>query len=205
MVSPGMDGYRTISLEIFRSVQIPGQESQVVMLAGISIALSLGALAFSEPLARMYSPQGQPRLAPIRPAFRRGHMIQFDFSVRRNSFHMQVKVETDARVTGLFGRSGSGKTTVLEAVAGILRPERGSVRLAGRVDYDGALRIDLPPEQRPVAMVFQENRLFPHLDVKENLLFGQRRLPPARRHIGFDEVADLLDLGPLLERRIDQI
>ena len=58
MVSPGIDGYRTISLEIFRSVQIPGQESQVVMLAGISIALSLGALALSEPLARRYSPQG---------------------------------------------------------------------------------------------------------------------------------------------------
>jgi len=132
-------------------------------------------------------------------------MIQFDFSVRRNSFRMQVKVETDAQVTGLFGRSGSGKTTLLDAVAGILRPERGSVRMAGRVYYDGALRIDLPPEQRPVAMVFQENRLFPHLDVKGNLLFGQRRLPPARRRIGFDEVADLLDLGPLLERRIDQI
>jgi molybdate transport system ATP-binding protein len=132
-------------------------------------------------------------------------MIQFDFSVRRNSFRMEVKVETDAQVTGLFGRSGSGKTTVLDAVAGILRPERGSVRLAGRVYYDGALRIDLPPEQRPVAMVFQENRLFPHLDVKENLLFGQRRLAPARRRIRLEDVVDLLDLGPLLERRIDQI
>jgi molybdate transport system permease protein len=59
MVSPGIDGYRTISLEIFRSVQIPGQESQVVMLAGISIALSLVALALSEPLARRYSPGGK--------------------------------------------------------------------------------------------------------------------------------------------------
>jgi molybdate transport system permease protein len=65
MVSPGIDGYRTISLEIFRSVQIPGQESEVVRLAGISIALSLGALALSEPLARRYSPQGT---TPSRPA-----------------------------------------------------------------------------------------------------------------------------------------
>jgi molybdate transport system ATP-binding protein len=132
-------------------------------------------------------------------------MIQLDFSVRRSSFSMKVKVETDAQVTGLFGRSGSGKTTLLEVVAGILRPEQGSVRLAGQVYYDRRLRIDAPPEQRSVGMVFQDNRLFPHLDVKGNLLFGQRRLAPPRRHIRLEDVVDLLDLRSLLKRRIDQI
>jgi molybdate transport system ATP-binding protein len=132
-------------------------------------------------------------------------MIQLDFSVRRDSFLMEVKAETDAQVTALFGPSGSGKTTCLHAVAGILRPEEGRVRLADQVYYDSAHHINVRPERRRVGMVFQDDRLFPHLDVKGNLLFGQRNVPVAQRRINLDEAVDLLDLGPLLKRRIGRI
>jgi molybdate transport system ATP-binding protein len=96
-------------------------------------------------------------------------------------------------VTALFGPSGAGKTSVARCIAGLSRPDGGRIVLDGAVLFDGA--VDLPPHRRDVGYVFQEARLFPHLTVRRNLLYG------ARRGADIEAVATLLDIAPLLERR----
>lgn len=121
---------------------------------------------------------------------------------RLGGFALNVAIAVgDDRLTALFGPSGAGKTTVIQAIAGILRPDRGHIRVAGETFFDAERQIDLPPERRRVGYVFQDSRLFPHLRVRENLSYGWRRAPAAERRIGLDEVVELLAIAHLLERR----
>ncbi len=106
-------------------------------------------------------------------------------------------------LTALFGRSGAGKTSIVNAVAGLLRPQHGYVAIDGTVLLDTAQSISVPAHRRRIGYVFQEARLFPHLTVRHNLLFGRwlaRRAsgPPATR---FDDVVELLGISKLLSRR----
>ena len=130
-------------------------------------------------------------------------MIRFDLALRRGNFPVHAAWDNVARVSGLFGPTGSGKTSILLALAGLLTPERGHIEVGGTVLFDSANHINLPPEKRRVGVVFQDGRLFPHLNVGDNLRFA--RPAPTTRGPGFDEVVALLDLEPLLERRVDQI
>ncbi len=125
-------------------------------------------------------------------------MIDLAFEVRRGGFHLEAELRSDAQATGLFGPSGCGKTTILHAVAGILTPRAGRISICGRVFWDSASGVNLRPEQRRLGMVFQENRLFPHLDVQGNLLFGYQRTPAAERRLHLEEIASLLGLEALL-------
>lgn len=102
-------------------------------------------------------------------------------------------------VTALFGPSGSGKSSTVAAVAGLMRPQLLRVVLDGVVLADTERNIWLPPERRRLGMVFQDARLFPHLRVDANLSYGLRRAPPGP--IKFDDVVDLLGIGDLLRRR----
>lgn len=104
-------------------------------------------------------------------------------------------------VVAVFGPSGSGKTTLLEVVAGLLRAESARIVVDGECLCDTARGIHLPPEQRRIGYVFQDARLFPHLDVRANLRFGLSRAGAANPRIGFDEVVSLLALEALLARR----
>jgi molybdate transport system ATP-binding protein len=130
-----------------------------------------------------------------------GAMIDVDFEQDLGAFHLRVRFSADAPIVGLFGRSGAGKTSVVNAIAGIGRPSRGAIRVNGDVLFDSARGIDLPPEQRRVGYVFQDALLFPHLDVEANLLYGQRRRRPVERVIPEDRVVDLLGLRDLLRRK----
>ncbi len=118
---------------------------------------------------------------------------------RLPGFTLDVAFEAPPGVTALFGRSGAGKTTVVNAVAGLLRPDQGRVALQGRVLSDRATRTWIPPHKRRVGYVFQEGRLFPHLSVRQNLTYGAR-LAGRGNSGSFDQVADLLGLAPLLGR-----
>jgi len=99
-------------------------------------------------------------------------------------------------VTALFGPSGIGKTSVLDMVAGLSRPDSGRIAVDGEVWFDSASGADLPPEARRVGYVFQDRRLFPHLDVRANLLFGRHGAGGG----AFDRIVALLGLERLLDR-----
>ncbi len=101
----------------------------------------------------------------------------------------------------LRGPSGAGKTSVLHVVAGLLRPDYGIVRLEGQALLDTSRGICVPPHQRRIGYMLQEPRLFPHLTVRQNLLYGHWFTPATRRRVPIDDAIDLLDLRPLLARR----
>jgi len=120
-------------------------------------------------------------------------------------FTLNVDVECPYPVTAIFGPSGAGKTTLLNLVAGLLRPERGEIRLDKEVLFSSEKGIDLPPEKRRIGYVFQEDLLFPHLTVTQNLRYGHDLLAPAGRRFAVDRIVELLEIGPLLERRPGQL
>jgi molybdate transport system ATP-binding protein len=103
--------------------------------------------------------------------------------------------------TVLFGASGSGKSTVVNAIAGLLRPDAGRIALDETVLFDRSETMDVPPERRGLGVVFQDSRLFPHLSVETNLRYGARRARGRPDVTGFDSVVDLLGISHLLARR----
>jgi molybdate transport system ATP-binding protein len=129
-------------------------------------------------------------------------MIEVDVHKRQGAFVVEAAFRSDrAAVTVLYGRSGAGKTSIVNMVAGLSRPDRGVVRLDGEPLFDSAQGIDLPPERRRVGYIFQDGRLFPHLSVRRNLSYGMNLLPVSERLIDFDQVIDLLGISGLLSRK----
>lgn len=125
--------------------------------------------------------------------------IAIDVVLRQGDFTLTAALALPgAGVTVLFGPSGAGKTSLINCVAGLVRPERGRIAVGERVLFDSRARIDLPPERRHVGYVFQDGRLFPHMTVAANLRYGMKA---ATGSVGFDEVVDLLGIGHLLQRR----
>ena len=104
-------------------------------------------------------------------------------------------------ITALFGPSGAGKSSIINMVAGLWRPDGGSVFVRGRCLFDSARGVDLPPEKRNVGYVFQEDLLFPHLSVRGNLLYGRRRDRPGEAGVDFEQVVNLLGIRNLLSRK----
>jgi len=127
-------------------------------------------------------------------------MLSLDLKLRRGSFERHVRIEDAARVIALSGHSGAGKTSVLHAIAGLVKPLSGHIEIDGRRLFDSERGIDIAPHRRHVGYVFQDTRLFPHLDVRRNLQYG-RRTGDVANGFGFDAVVALLGIGPLLERR----
>ena len=129
-------------------------------------------------------------------------MLELSVTKQLGPFAFAVEATLpSAGVVALFGRSGAGKTSLVNMLAGLLRPDSGRIAVAGRVLFDSAAGIDLAPERRRIGYVFQEGRLFPHLDVRANLLYGHRRIPPAERAIKLPEIVELLGIAHLLGRR----
>ncbi|TDK41211.1 molybdenum ABC transporter ATP-binding protein [Antarcticimicrobium luteum] len=127
--------------------------------------------------------------------------LEVDITHPLAGFDLRVAFEAPGGVTALFGRSGAGKTTVINAIAGLLRPQAGRILLSGVPLFDAKARVNLPVHRRRLGYVFQDGRLFPHLSVRQNLTYGCRFAPRGEPGPGLDEVADLLGLGPLLDRR----
>ena len=126
--------------------------------------------------------------------------IAVDVSLRREGFALEVAFTAGAGLTALFGRSGSGKTTVIDLIAGLSHPQRGRIVIDGMVLLDTERGIRLPVHRRRIGCVFQEARLMPHLSVRQNLRFG-RFFSRGTDGPSLDAVADLLGIRPLLERR----
>jgi molybdate transport system ATP-binding protein len=132
-------------------------------------------------------------------------MLRVDITRQLGAFSVEASFTSEGRVTGLFGASGAGKTSLINMIAGLLRPDRGTIAIDGETLDDVAARIHIPAYRRRIGYVFQDARLFPHLDVRQNLDYGRRmnRLDddPAQRA----RVTGLLDIGSLLDRRPGQL
>ncbi|KGB54887.1 ABC transporter [Sphingopyxis sp. LC81] len=124
--------------------------------------------------------------------------IDIDVARRLGDRSIAARFTAGPGLTALFGPSGAGKTSVLNMVAGLLRPDRGHIRIGDRTLFDGA--IDLPPEARRVGYVFQDGRLFPHRRVRANLTYGHDIVPAANRWMTLDEAVQFLGIGHLLDR-----
>ena len=131
--------------------------------------------------------------------------MSFDIAVTlvRGKRTIEARFEAAGGLTALVAPSGAGKTSLLDAVAGLLRPSEGRIVVGGRTLFDSAAGIDLPPEARRCGYVFQDLRLFPHRTVRDNLLFGWHSI--GRQWIGLDEALDFLGIGHLLTRRPDTL
>ena len=133
-------------------------------------------------------------------------MLRLSVVKRWEGFELRAQLDAPTPgVLALFGRSGCGKTTLINIISGLLQPDEGRVELDGVVLTDTGSRIRIPAERRRVGYVFQDARLFPHLSVLANLRYGERRAPTEARSIGLDEVLALLGLEPLLRRRPYQL
>ncbi len=130
--------------------------------------------------------------------------MSLSVNLRHQLAGIEVQVSFDAPpgITVLFGRSGSGKTTVINAVAGLLNPESGRISLDDTVLFDSNRGINLPTHKRQLGYVFQDGRLFPHLSVQANLTYGQRFKTPRPDGPTLDDVCDLLGIIQLMDRRI---
>lgn len=128
--------------------------------------------------------------------------MSFDIHVRRRlgSVDIALSLQAGGGLIALFGPSGAGKTSILNMVAGLLRPDAGRIVVAGRTLFDSDAGVDLRPERRRGGYVFQDGRLFPHCRVQANLTYGERLARPEHRWIGLSEVIDFLAIGDLLDR-----
>ena len=127
-------------------------------------------------------------------------MIALDFSLRQGSFTLDIHANLERPVTALFGPSGAGKTTVLDAIAGLRTPSSGSIRIEGRTLFERG-RVNLPPHRRHVGYVAQDVALFPHLNVRSNVLYGRRE----GQKLSLETVAGMLEIEMLLDRRVPQL
>jgi molybdate transport system ATP-binding protein len=125
-------------------------------------------------------------------------VITLDFTLTQGDFTLALRETLGGGITALFGPSGAGKTTTLDAIAGLRTPAAGKVLVDNRTLYDSSRGIDLPPHQRRVGYVPQDPALFPHMNVRRNVLYGRR---PGQR-LALETVAGMLEVGTLLDRRV---
>ena len=131
--------------------------------------------------------------------------LQFDVRKRFPGFELNCSAEFGAGVTALFGPSGTGKTTLLNCIAGILSPDEGRIVVDGRTVFSSTTGTDVPPEKRRFGYVFQDPALFPHMSVERNIQYGHKLTPESEREIHLDHLVDLLGLAPLMSREVTNL
>ena len=127
--------------------------------------------------------------------------LTLDFTLRQGEFSVEIHETVEGRAVALYGPSGAGKTTVLEAVAGLRRPERGRIAVGESTLFGSEGGVNVPARQRRMGYIRQEVALFPHMNGHRNVTYGAHGAPPE----ALDRVLAVLDLKPLIERRVDQL
>lgn len=127
--------------------------------------------------------------------------LSVDIRHRQGDFRIEARFAGSGRLTALFGPSGSGKSSLINLIAGLIRPDEGRIEVDSKVLVDTKAGIFVPRHKRRIGMVFQDARLFPHMSVRSNLLYGRWFTPAAERYLDMDAIVDLLGIGALLERK----
>ncbi|HIM20403.1 MAG TPA: molybdenum ABC transporter ATP-binding protein [Rhodospirillales bacterium] len=118
------------------------------------------------------------------------------------SFRLETQFEVEeGSITAIFGKSGAGKTSTINAIAGLTRPDVGVIQIGNTTLFDQNLRINLPIYKRQIGYVFQDDRLFPHMTVRNNLIYGTPKNRDVANSLNLTDITGLLELAPLLERR----
>ena len=132
-------------------------------------------------------------------------MLLVDVEKQLGNFRLGASFTSDGQVTGLFGNSGAGKTSIINLIAGLIAPDRGRIALDGETLDDTSSGVHVPPHRRRIGYVFQDARLFPHLSVRQNLDYGRRMNGFAPDAAAETRTIELLDIGDLLDRRSAQL
>jgi molybdate transport system ATP-binding protein len=128
-------------------------------------------------------------------------VLALEVEKQLGALRLAVRFQIAGGVTALFGPSAAGKTSLVNMIAGLLKPDRGCIVLDNTILFDAAKAINVPPHRRQIGYVFQEGRLFPHLSVRQNLDYGRRMSGQLRDPIEFERIASLLGITHLLQRR----
>jgi molybdate transport system ATP-binding protein len=128
-------------------------------------------------------------------------MIALAFTLTQGSFTLAIDQRLNGRITALFGPSGAGKTTMLDAIAGLRTPAKGTIRIGDRVLFSSDARVNVPPYARHVGYVPQDVALFPHMNVRRNVLYGRR---PGQR-LELTTVVSMLEIADLLDREVREL
>jgi molybdate transport system ATP-binding protein len=128
-------------------------------------------------------------------------MIALAFTLTQGTFTLSIDERLTGRITALFGPSGAGKTTTLDAIAGLRTPATGAIRIGDRVLFSSSERIDVPVYDRHVGYVPQDVALFPHMNVRRNVLYGRRQ----GQRLELDTVVSMLEIANLLDREVREL
>lgn len=133
--------------------------------------------------------------------------MNLDISVKKKvgGFQLNAEFKATGKRTGVFGPSGSGKSTMMQILSGLLKPDEGHIVLDGVPLFHSRKGIHVPPEKRRIGVVFQHAHLFPHMNVKRNLMYGYKRTPSHKRKISPESLIDVLGLDHLLERNVSKL
>lgn len=131
--------------------------------------------------------------------------IRLDVEKRFGNFSLDADITIAGERVGIFGESGSGKSTLVGLLAGLQQPDRGEIVIDGECLFSSRKKVNVPADQRRIAIVFQHSCLFPHLSVKSNLLYGFRRCKPEHRTIDFDQLTEVFRLKDILNRDVNNL
>ena len=132
-------------------------------------------------------------------------MLQCDFNYQHADFILKIKLDMQSQLLGIVGASGSGKSTFLKNIVGLLTPTQGYIQFQQQILVDTEQKLIVPMHQRKIALIFQNALLFPHMNVQQNLNYAVKLVPKSERKFQFEEMVKLLELKPLLQRKAHQL
>ena len=134
-------------------------------------------------------------------------MLKCDFQFNYANFQLQASLDMQTQLIGIVGASGSGKSTFLKNIAGLLKPSHGFIHFQQKILFDHQQKLNIPVHQRKIALIFQQALLFPHLNVMQNLKYAEQLniKNKGQQKFTFEDIVELLELKPLLRHRAHQL